>query len=279
MPDGPSRRAPTPGLCGLRARIDDIDASLMALLEERARLAAQAGRLKRGSGRGIVDPKREEAVLERARCSTQTFAPRAAEAVMREVIRGCRDVQSDGDVACLGPRGSFSDAAAKRAIPGATVRCEASIRDVVEAVAAGRVSYGVVPVSNTHLGEIEETTRALLAAVGRLRVRTTVEQPIVHHVLAAGPLNELRELHSKAQVFGQCTRLLDSEKEALTLEASSTSAAAMAVAEAGAEGQRRGMAAIGSEEAAKAYGLTIVRRDVGDPGDNVTRFAVIEGAV
>jgi chorismate mutase len=50
-----------------RADIDRVDAVLVALLGERARLAVSAGRIKMEVGQPIVAPGREVAVLERVR--------------------------------------------------------------------------------------------------------------------------------------------------------------------------------------------------------------------
>ncbi|MFN2445472.1 MAG: chorismate mutase [Vicinamibacterales bacterium] len=50
-----------------RADIDRVDAVLVALLRERARLAVRAGCIKVASGEPVVAPVREAAILERVR--------------------------------------------------------------------------------------------------------------------------------------------------------------------------------------------------------------------
>lgn len=54
-------------LARCRDDIDRIDAVLVALLQERARLAVCAGRVKRASGQAIAAPGREAAVIERVK--------------------------------------------------------------------------------------------------------------------------------------------------------------------------------------------------------------------
>ncbi|MGB2998092.1 MAG: chorismate mutase, partial [Phycisphaerae bacterium] len=50
----------------LRKRIDEVDARLVALMNERARLAVEIGRLKREAGnQAAYAPEREREVLER----------------------------------------------------------------------------------------------------------------------------------------------------------------------------------------------------------------------
>ncbi len=46
-----------------RARIDDIDARLVGLLNERAACALEIGRLKRRDGLDVYNPEREDAII------------------------------------------------------------------------------------------------------------------------------------------------------------------------------------------------------------------------
>jgi chorismate mutase/prephenate dehydratase len=48
-----------------RAKIDALDARIVALLNERARVVQEIGRVKQRAGLGVTDPKRVEEVLQR----------------------------------------------------------------------------------------------------------------------------------------------------------------------------------------------------------------------
>jgi chorismate mutase/prephenate dehydratase len=62
----PARAGETPELRRLRQRIDALDRKIVALLNERAELAREAGHAKRGAGRrAIRDAEREREVLLR----------------------------------------------------------------------------------------------------------------------------------------------------------------------------------------------------------------------
>lgn len=80
----------------LRARIDEVDDRLLALLVQRARLAAEIGVVKRRTGAGRVDPAREEQIKARlAAAAGPATAPLDAEAVRRvwsAVLHECRRV-------------------------------------------------------------------------------------------------------------------------------------------------------------------------------------------
>jgi len=48
-----------------RKKIDELDAKLVELLNERSRCAAEIGKLKRKDGEPIFSPQREREILER----------------------------------------------------------------------------------------------------------------------------------------------------------------------------------------------------------------------
>ncbi len=62
----------------LRAQIDELDRTIVRLLNERARLALEAGRLKAAQGRdGVRDPEREREVLLRVAMANEGPLPQA----------------------------------------------------------------------------------------------------------------------------------------------------------------------------------------------------------
>jgi chorismate mutase len=65
-------------LDALRTRIDELDRTIVGLLNERARLAVEAGRLKAADGRdGVRDPEREREVLLRVAMANEGPLPQA----------------------------------------------------------------------------------------------------------------------------------------------------------------------------------------------------------
>ncbi len=70
--------APDEELDALRERIDDLDRAIVALLNERATLALEAGRVKAAAGREAVrDPEREREVLLRVAMANDGPLPQA----------------------------------------------------------------------------------------------------------------------------------------------------------------------------------------------------------
>ncbi|MFH1475616.1 MAG: chorismate mutase [Chloroflexota bacterium] len=85
----------TTALAPLRDRIDAIDHEIVALLNERAHLALEIGRVKQQTGRRTVrDAKRETEVLERVtNASAGLFPEPELVALYRKLIAATRRVQ------------------------------------------------------------------------------------------------------------------------------------------------------------------------------------------
>ncbi len=82
----------------LRAQIDQVDDALVALLARRLELALRAGVVKRAAGRSVVDPPREQQVVDRwlSAGSRQSMDGADLQAVARAVIDLCRKAQQRG---------------------------------------------------------------------------------------------------------------------------------------------------------------------------------------
>ena len=89
--------AATAALAPLRVRIDAIDREIVALLNERAEIALEIGRVKDASGgRAIRDPKREAEVIERVTSTSAGLFPEPElVALYRRLIASTRQVQAE----------------------------------------------------------------------------------------------------------------------------------------------------------------------------------------
>src|SRR6266478_3760409 len=107
---------PTPGepsLQPLRQQIDDLDAKIVDLLNARARVVVQIGRLKQQHNAPIYAPDREKIIFEKVRKLNHGPLPdRSLEAVYRELMSGSFALEKPLKIGFLGPLGTFSHAAA-----------------------------------------------------------------------------------------------------------------------------------------------------------------------
>ncbi len=265
-----SDEQPDSSLEALRARIDALDARLVALLNERANVVVQVGKLKQKSNSPIYAPDREKAVLEKVRqLNTGPLPHRALEAIYRELMSGSFALEKPLRIGFLGPDGSFSHAAAVRKF-GSSVEYVplADIPAVFEEVVRGHCDYGMVPVENSIHGGVVDTLDAFLSSSGKICAEVNIT--IHHNLLANQPWEQIKRIYSKPEVFTQCRKWLAATVKGRDVQpvASSSKAAELASIE-------EGTAAIGSSLAGELYHLHTLFENIEDNPDNITRFFVI----
>ncbi|MGA2640169.1 MAG: 3-deoxy-7-phosphoheptulonate synthase, partial [Spirochaetia bacterium] len=178
-----------------------------------------------------------------------------------------------GIVTFQGERGAFGEHAIRHWFVGeVTAQPVADFRSVFDSVLQGRARFGMVPIENSLTGSIHENYDLLLQypdlrIVGEQKIR------IVHNliVLNAAGLGDIRRVFSHPQALAQCARFLDTHPEWERVAFYDTAGAVQHVAETGAKEN----AAIASEEAARVYGLTVLRQGLETNVQNYTRFFVI----
>jgi len=262
-----------PDLAGIRSRIDEIDANLHALLNERARYAQQVGISKHAAGH-LVDfyrPEREAEVL-RAALKRNKGPLRDEEIVrlFREIMSACLAQQEPLKVAFLGPEGTFTQQAVYKQF-GHSVRALAlpAIEEVFHEVEAGSADFGVVPIENSTEGTVTHTLDRFIASplyiCGEVELR--VHQYLMGRMTS---LPDVQRICSHQQSLAQCRQWLDENlPDAERVPVASN-----------AEGARRardeqGTAAIGPQAAAEVYGLNVLVAEIEDHPDNTTRFLVL----
>ncbi len=175
-------------------------------------------------------------------------------------------------VAFQGEIGAFSEEAVWALYGEVEVAPSPSMGAVFEAVEAGRVERGVVPIENSLFGSVHVNYDLLRAhhvqIVGELKLR------IRHHLMAVpgATLGSIRRVHSHPQALGQCqTFLRERLPRAEAVPAYDTAGAAKMVAAGGA----RDVAAIAPERAAVEYGLDVLAADIESHHQNYTRFLAL----
>lgn len=129
----------------LRDAIDAIDGKLLGLLNDRARLAQEIGRIKERNGAPVYAPERAEQLLARlAEKSTGPLTPAAIRAIYVEIMSVSLALEKEMLVACEGAPGCESHFAARQQF-GSSIRYSfhPDARAVVEAIASGKAECGV----------------------------------------------------------------------------------------------------------------------------------------
>ena len=174
-------------------------------------------------------------------------------------------------VAYPGLIGSFSYGAARQAFPDADLQGYRSFALTADAVTSGEADYAMLPVENSFAGAVL-TTYGLLEKLPLYVVGETMCR--VRHQLLGVPgasISDLRQITSHPQAIAQCDVFLASLPNVTVVASDNTAISAREVALAG----DRTVAAIASEEAAKAFGLEVLKADIQTSANNTTRFLIV----
>jgi chorismate mutase/prephenate dehydratase len=254
----------------LRKKIDELDHQLVKLLNERARVVVEIGKLKTRTDKPVYSPDREKEVFARiAEANEGPLPDRCLVAIWRELMSGSFVLERPLRIGYLGPAGSFSHTASMLKF-GQSVEYEplVDITSIFGEVSKGHCDLGLAPVENTMGGGVIETLDALIDS--NVKVCAEVLMAIHHSLLGNCSLEEIEKIYSKPEVFAQCRNWLSATfKEAQTVPVASTARAAQMAAD------EPRAAAIGSSVAAELYGLRIICENIEDIANNITRFLVI----
>lgn len=263
--------AASESLDSLRARIDRVDGELLERLAERARLAQRVGEWKKHNDAPVMRPEREAQIFARLRERNPGPLPGdALEAIWREIISACRDLERRLRVAYLGPPGTFSEQALLGHFGSSvdSIAC-ASIDEVFRSVEVGGADFGVVPVENSSEGAVSRTLDLLLQTP--LTISGEISLAVRQNLMGlAASLEGVERIVSHPQSLAQCARWLDANGRGIERVPVASNAEAARLASLDAR-----TAAIAGEHAATRYGLQIVATGIQDDAHNRTRFAVI----
>ena len=255
----------------LRNQVRGTDEELVQLLNERARLAIEIGKIKNAEGRDVYDPAQERKVREGIiRLNRGPLADEALNAIYREIVSVSRALQRPLEVAYFGPEASFTHMAALSHFgDGASYLPHATITDIFDEVEKGKIAVGIVPIENSQEGSVKQTLDRLVSTP--LQIRAEIFMRIRQFFLSRQEdRSEIKRVYSHPQGLAQCRVWL--RRNLPLVELIETQSTANAAKRASEDPQS---AAIGSSRAASVYGLNVVAEGIEDNPSNTTRFIVI----
>lgn len=182
-------------------------------------------------------------------------------------------------IAYLGPEATVSQEAAAYFFPGDRYALVPFkwISDVCEATKAGETDLSVIPIENTIDGSVNPHVDYWLEQED-LPIQAEWTYPSVQNLIgladgnAETALSRIRHVVSIPVAIAQCQKFLKRRlPDAEFVHVSSTAEGVRLVSEKG----DPTYAAIGTELAARKYGLTLLARNITDHGNNLTRFIAV----
>ena len=254
----------------LRQNIDRIDNEIIALLNERVRLAGEVGKIKMREGGSIYVPSREQKIFDKLKGINKGPLPQSAiESIWREIISASISLEKKLVIAYLGPEATFTHQAAIKNF-GSSLEYQPmrTIQDVILEVERGEADYGVFPIENSTGGAVAHSQEILVDS--QLKTISEVYLPVEHCLISDQPLEKITRVYSKDQALSQCRNWLQRHlPNAELIEVESTAKGVLIAKESS------DAAAIGSELAAQSHHVGVVAKSIQDRTDNSTRFLVI----
>lgn len=280
----------------LRNEIDSIDSQLVSLLEKRMQTATEIAEYKKENKVPIFDSGREREVINKV---TAEAAPQLSgyvktlyqtifdvsrsyqysligkksslcQKIDRVVEETPKNRPDRAVIACQGIEGAYSQHACEKMFTYPSIMYFNSFEDVFKAVESGLCRYGVLPVENSTAGSVNRVYDLL--GKHKFYITHSLRLCVEHTLLAkdGAELGNIKEVYSHEQAITQCADFLN--KAGIKAVACKNTAQA---AELVAKSDRSDIAAIGSRDCAKLYGLKMLSADIQNTRNNYTRFICV----
>ncbi len=255
----------------LRKKIDDVDLEILKLLNRRARLVIEVGRLKAKAKKDFYAPDREREIYRRLMEKNKgPFPDQGLRNVFREIISASLSLEKPLKIAFLGPVATYTHEACLRhfGLSGEYV-AKKDIADVFDDVERGMADFGVVPIENSTEGVVTHTLDMFISSHLKICAEILLEVSL-SLMNRTGNIKDVERICSHPHAIAQCRYWLkENLPDVPVMDVSSTAMAARLAVD------DPSVAAIASESAATLYDLQIISRRIEDNTNNYTRFLVI----
>ena len=272
----------------IRTEIDQMDKALLDLFQKRMNLCRQVAAYKKENHMPIFQESREQEILQKMENLAQddmkasargffTVIMDISKQLQQQIISADETapvfIQPDFDAAkkvgCQGCPGANSETAVRTFFPDREPYYYPSFHEVFEAVEAGEITYGVLPIYNSTAGSVTQTYDLMGKYNFFITAMNQVEVANCLAVRKGTKLSDITRVYSHPQALSQCSDFI--KKHHLRMkDYDNTATAAKMVAE-----SEQPIAAICSERCAILNGLEILESRISNVLPNYTRFICI----
>ena len=185
-------------------------------------------------------------------------------------------------IAYLGPQGTFTEEALDKYIGDIKNGDEiekiphATMQEVIKSVDRGEAVEGIVPIENSLEGSVN-VTLDFLTFESEAKIIREITIPIRHSLIGKEKMtvSKIKKIISHPHATAQCKNFISSYLKGVEIIAANSTAEAIKML----QETDNSIAAIGTEIAAKLYGLNIIEKDIEDNKDNKTRFIFLGNSI
>ena len=291
-----------PDLADIRNRIDSVDAKIVELYKERIDILKDVAEYKKANSKPVLDVAREEEKISNLKSRVEgDFYKKAVEELYGQILSTSRlyqysiidseekigafgfkmqdelpkTVEKTAKVVYQGIDGAYSNIVAKQFFKDkAALYNVESFEEAVREVLEERADYALLPIVNSSAGPVWEVYDLLRE--NQVYIVAEHEYNVEHALMSVegSTLSDIKSVCSHIQALTQCKEYLAEHKDWQKIEMVNTALAAKKVKDDNDVTQ----AAIAAKEAAKIYGLKILKEQVNKFKHNTTRFVVVSKA-
>jgi len=255
----------------IREEINKIDREILFLLNKRASLSLEVGKLKKESKESVFKPFREKDLLKELEKNNPGPLPKEhLHAIYREILSSSRSLQRSQKIVYLGPEGTFSYFAALHYFGhSAKYSPKYVLEDVFRAVRRREAELGVIPLENSLQGTVGQSLDMFLKY--QVYIQAEIFCKISHSLLSLSEeLSNIEVIYSHPQALQQCSLWLKSRLPGVKIVPVDSTAAGAKMAS---ENPKAG--AIAHPALASSLGLNVLETGIEDVPENWTRFLII----
>lgn len=247
----------------LLSEIQTLNPKFITVLEDY--LQIQTDLIKKIKSKDIMDIEKQFSKLRESLESVSgKIEPKSS------IQRASNKKPKNFKVGFLGPKGTFSNQAALEMFNDTVNQLfpAKDIYDLFDSLKKDKVDLIVAPVENTIEGTVRETLDLLFDH--DFRIIGKIDLPISQCLLSKEKsISSIKKVVSHPQAINQSRKFLEEHLSQVSIETSSSTISSVNNLEI------PGIAIIGPKLAAKIYGLNILKEDIQESQNNVTRFNII----
>ena len=251
----------------LREKVAKLDLEILERLEARARLSKEIR--ARAEGDVSVDVGEAEWLSRLGAHASGDLPSESVAAIFRGIRAEARALEHPVKVAYVGPEGGFCHQTALGYFGATTaLHSTATVAEALDEVARSRAAFAVFPFESSVDGLVQPSLTALaesdLVLVGERNLPATYQ--LMAQVASTA---DVERVYLTAIAHAACQRFLDQELPRATVIDVRSPAVAAELAK-----EEKGSAAVLPESTGSAFGLTLLRENVGDVSDVRCRYGV-----
>lgn len=257
-------------LSHLRSKIDELDAKIIALLNERTELALEVGKVKSETGKEIYAPERESQIYQKIEREAKGPLPKdSLKSIYREIMSAALAIEKPLTIAYLGPEATFSHLASLSKFGSSVNYAPAkTISQIFSEVERRQADYGVIPIENSIEGVVTHSLDMFFES--DLKICSEMLLGITHNLMSNSTMKNIKRIYSVGHALAQSRTWIETHLPNAEIIETASTAAGVKHAQ-----YEDGAAAIGTKLASTLYNVPIVAEGIQDAAHNMTRFLVI----